>query len=96
MAIDMAAMAYMWSSGEFVAPLTWLLVAYFLVQSVLWSRDWIRTLDEQTSPGAVWSSAGGVAAAAAAPLICHRDLRISMCAMTVGMAYMLVAMQLLS
>ncbi len=94
MAIDMAAMAYMCSSGGFVAPLTWLLVAYFLGQSVLWSRDWIRGLDEQASP-AVWSSAGGVAAAVAAPLICQRDLRISMCAMTVGTAYMLVAMQLL-
>lgn len=94
MAIDMAAMAYMWSSGEFVAPLTWLLVAYFLGQSLLWSRDWIRNLDQQASPTAVWNSAEGVAAATAAPLICHRDLRVSMCVMTLGMAYMLAAMQL--
>ncbi|MGP0051201.1 MAG: DUF5134 domain-containing protein [Solirubrobacteraceae bacterium] len=94
MAIDMAAMAYMWSSSGLVAPLTWLLVTYFLGQSVLWARDWIGSLDEQAPPAAVWSLEGGVAAAAAAPLICHRDLRISMSAMTLGMAYMLAAVQL--
>jgi hypothetical protein len=40
-------------------------------------------------------SDGSVGAAAAAPLICYRDLRASMSAMTLGMAYMFVAMQLL-
>jgi hypothetical protein len=94
MAIDMAAMVYMWSSSDFSAPLTWVLVAYFLGQSLVWGRGWIRRLDEQASPMTIWSLAGGVAVAVAAPLICRRDVRISMCAMLLGMGYMLVAMQL--
>jgi hypothetical protein len=37
---------------------------------------------------------GAVAISAAEPLVCFRDLRVSMSAMTLGMAYMFAAMQL--
>jgi hypothetical protein len=37
---------------------------------------------------------GALGAAAAQPLICDRDLRVSMAAMALGMAYMLAAMAL--
>jgi hypothetical protein len=96
MAIDLAAMVYMWSANGYRAPVTWLLVAYFGAQSLLWGTDRMRTVDQHTLPGAFSvMSDGSVGAAAAAPLICYRDLRVSMSAMTVGMMYMLAAMQLL-
>lgn len=96
MTIDLAAMIYMWSPADFTAPLSWLLVAYFVAQSVLWGSDRIRGLDDHPLPGGVSVTAGGaVVTAAAAPLICYRDLRVSMGAMTLGMAYMLAATQLL-
>ena len=37
---------------------------------------------------------GALAASVAEPLICFKDLRVSMAAMTIGMAYMFAAMQL--
>lgn len=33
LAFDLAAMAYMWSPSGYVAPITWLLVAYFVLQA---------------------------------------------------------------
>ncbi len=36
------AMAYMWSPSGFQAPITWLLVAYFAAQSLLWVTDRMR------------------------------------------------------
>jgi hypothetical protein len=96
-AIDLGAMAYMWSPSGFQAPLTWLLVAYFVVQSLLWATDRMRSVDHMTLWGGGMSvSVGGeVAISAAEPLICFRDLRLSMFAMTLGMAYMFAAIQLL-
>jgi len=98
MAIDLAAMAYMWSPEGLQAPLTWLLVAYFLAQSLLWLTDRMRDIDHKTLWGG-WLSVtpgGAIAASAAEPLVCFRDLRISMFVMTLGMAYMFAAMQLLT
>jgi hypothetical protein len=96
MATDLAAMVYMWSPNGYRAPVTWLLVAYFAAQSLLWATDRMRSVDQHTLPGGFSvMSDGSVGAAAAAPLICYRDLRVSMSAMTVGMVYMLAAMQLL-
>jgi hypothetical protein len=96
MATDLAAMVYMWSPNGFRAPVTWLLVAYFTVQSLLWGTDRMRNIDRNTLPGAFSvMSDGSVGAAVAAPLICYRDLRVSMSAMTLGMVYMFVAMQLM-
>jgi Domain of unknown function (DUF5134) len=96
MAIDLGAMAYMWSPSGFQAPVTWLLVAYFAAQSLLWVTDRMRDVDHKTLPGASFSVApgGAVAISAAEPLVCFRDLRVSMFAMTLGMAYMFAAMQL--
>jgi Domain of unknown function (DUF5134) len=97
MAIDLGAMAYMWSPTGFQAPLTWLLVAYFVAQSLLWVTDRMRDVDHMTlwGGGMSVSPGGEVAISAAEPLVCFRDLRVSMFAMTLGMAYMFAAMQLL-
>jgi len=99
MAIDLAAMAYMWSPSGFQAPLTWLLVVYFVAQSLLWGTDRMRQVDHRTlfGGGGLSVNAGGAVAsgAIAEPLVCFRDLRLSMFAMTLGMAYMFAATQLL-
>jgi hypothetical protein len=97
MAIDLGAMAYMWSPDGFQAPLTWLLVAYLTAESLLWLSDRMRGLDHMTlwGGGVSVSARGEVAISAAEPLVCFRDLRLSLFAMTFGMAYMFAAMQLL-
>jgi hypothetical protein len=94
-ATDLAAMVYMWSPNGLDAPITWLLVAYFTGQTALWATNRMRQADDlaigrrfSVSPG------GAVAATAAQPLVCDRDLRVSVGVMTLGMAYMLAAMQL--
>ena len=95
-AIDLAAMVYMWSPSGYKPALTWLLVAYFVAQSLLWLTDRMRSIDHHTLPTAyVVTPDGALGRAAAQPLICYRDLRASMFAMTLGMAYMFAAMQLL-
>jgi hypothetical protein len=98
MAIDLGAMAYMWSPSGFQPPLTWILVVYFVAQSLLWVTDRMREVDHKTLWGGSFSvtPGGAVAIEAAEPLVCFRDLRVSMFAMTLGMAYMFAAMQLLS
>jgi hypothetical protein len=97
MAFDLAAMAYMWSPSGFQAPITWLLVAYFAVQAVLWATDRMRDFDGRAIFGGSASVTpdGAVVASVAEPLACFKDLRFSMAVMTVGMAYMFAAMQLL-
>jgi hypothetical protein len=96
MAIDLGAMAYMWSPSGFQAPITWLLVAYFAAQSLLWVSDRMRDVDHRTllRGSASVTPGGAVAISAAEPLVCFRDLRLSMFVMTLGMAYMFAAMQL--
>lgn len=96
MAVDLGAMAYMWSPSGFQSPITWLLVAYFAAQSLLWVTDRMRDVDHKTLWGGNFSvtPGGAVAISAAEPLVCFRDLRVSMFAMTLGMAYMFAAMQL--
>jgi hypothetical protein len=98
MAIDLAAMAYMWSPSGPQAAIAWPLVAYFAWQAALWSTNWMRRLDGRTIfGGAVGVTAeGALVETVAEPLICHQDLRVSMAAMTLGMAYMFAAMQLLT
>ncbi len=97
LAVDLAAMVYMWSPSGFVAPITWLLVAYFALQAVLWATNRYRNLDGHAivaGPGAL-NADGTISMSAVAPLVCERDLRGSMFVMTLGMAYMFAAMQLL-
>lgn len=97
MAIDLAALAYMWSPSGLQAPITWLLVAYFAAQSLLWAGNRMRNIDHKTllANNVSVTPAGALARTAAQPLIGFRDLRLSMFAMTLGIAYMLAAMQLL-
>jgi hypothetical protein len=92
---DLAAMVYMWSPGHFEAPITWLLVAYFAAQSALWATNRMRRADD-LAIGRRFSvgSGGAIAATAAQPLVCDRDLRMSVGVMTLGMTYMFAAMQL--
>jgi hypothetical protein len=100
-ATDLGAMVYMWSANGFIAPITWLLVAYFTIQGALWATNTFRSLDrEHQIPGIsrISISASGattISATAAEPLVCEADLRPSMTAMALGMAYMFAAMQLL-
>jgi hypothetical protein len=98
MAVDLAAMVYMWSPAGFVAPVTWLLVAYFTAQALLWVTNSYRKLDNHAIVGAdaAVNPDGTLTASVVQPLICERDLRPSMFVMTLGMAYMFAAMQLLS
>jgi hypothetical protein len=99
---DLAAMVYMWSPEGFVAPISWLFVAYFAIQGLAWAADHFRRLErEHQIPGIARLSidAGGTAAvspATAQPLVCEADLRPTMAVMAFGMAYMFAAMQLLS
>jgi hypothetical protein len=97
MAVDLAAMVYMFSPAGFVAPVTWLLVAYFVAQALLWVTNSYRRLDRHAivATNAV-NPDGTVTAVTVQPLICERDLRGSMFVMTLGMAYMFAAMQLLT
>jgi len=98
MTIDLAAMVYMWSPNGYKPALTWLLVAYFTAQTLLWATDRMRTIDHHTlpTPTITITPDGALSTTTTAtPLICYRDLRLSMSAMTLGMAYMFAAMQLL-
>lgn len=96
MTIDLVAMAYMWSPNLHAA-LTWVVVVYFAAQSALWASNRMRRLDRRTLPGGVSVTPdGAIATAVAQPLICYRDLRASMTAMTFGTAYLFAAMQLMS
>ena len=97
LAVDLAAMVYMWSPTGFVAPITWVLVAYFAILSILWVTNRMRDLDGRVvigGRGAV-NPDGTITAHGVAHLVCERDLRTSMFLMTLGMAYMFAAMQLL-
>ncbi|MGA9874574.1 MAG: DUF5134 domain-containing protein [Solirubrobacteraceae bacterium] len=97
MAVDLGAMVYMFSPAGFVAPITWLLVVYFAAQALMWVTNSYRKLDSHTIIGGNAINADGtLTATAVQPLICERDLRGSMFVMTLGMAYMFAAMQLLA
>lgn len=103
-AIDLGAMVYMWSPGSFVPALTWVLAAYLVVEGGLWVANAYRVLDVGTPLigwGSLASATGGPGAIVVAgtrtdSLIGGLDISASMTAMAVGMAYMLVAMQLMS
>jgi Domain of unknown function (DUF5134) len=102
--IDLGAMFYMWSAHTFVAPLSWLLVAYFVLAAAMWALDAYRQLDNGT-PSVSWrmlpqESASGAltvpvraVATTSHSLIGELDIGVSMFAMALGMAYMLAVMQ---
>ncbi|HEX4108381.1 MAG TPA: DUF5134 domain-containing protein [Solirubrobacteraceae bacterium] len=98
MAFDFIAMTYMWSPSGFVRPIPWLLVAWFAGQALLWVTDRARAFDGRAIglPRQLALAGGPVAEVVGeGHLICERDLRGSMFVMTLGMAYMFAAMQLL-
>jgi hypothetical protein len=102
--IDLGAMFYMWSAHTFVAPLSWLLVGYFVLAAAMWALDAYRQLDTST-PSVSWrmlpqESASGAltvpvraVATTSRSLIGELDIGVSMFAMALGMAYMLAVMQ---
>jgi Domain of unknown function (DUF5134) len=101
-AIDLGAMVYMWSPGSFTASLTWVLVAYLTGEAALWAVDAYRRIDGSTPIiGLRMAPAGyetGTVTLAAAPasLLGDMDISASMIGMTLGMAYMFAAMQLMT
>ena len=64
----------------------------------LWATGRVRQVDRNLLPNATYGvdgPGGGVLRiAATTTLACERDVRVSMTAMTIGMAYMVLAMQL--
>lgn len=102
-AIDLGAMAYMWSTDAFVPTLTWVLVGYLVLEAALWVANAYRQVDGAT-PLIHWSAmtptSGGaavvVSTARSGTLIGSLDISVSMTAMAIGMAYMLAAMQLMT
>jgi uncharacterized membrane protein len=100
LAIELWAMLYMWSPGAMQTPLSWLLIAYLAVESGLWTTGRVLGVDHDVLPSGGYDFAGGRGAgvlrvAATTTLACERDLRVTMTAMTLGMAYMVFAMQAL-
>lgn len=106
--IDLGAMLYMWagSAQGNTAPVTWLLGGYVITEGAMWALDLYRRLDGATpivswrllavESGATLSAASiGSEAAATGSLLGELDISASMIAMTLGMAYMLVAAQLM-
>jgi uncharacterized membrane protein len=100
LAIESWAMLYMWSPGAIQTPLSWLLIAYLAVESGLWTTGRVLGVDRDCLPSGGYDFAGGRGAgvlrvAATTTLACERDLRLTMTAMTLGMAYMVFAMQVM-
>jgi hypothetical protein len=101
-AVGLGAMVYMWSPGSFAAPLTWILVAYLVAEASLWALDAYRRIDGSTpivglTMASVGYQGGAVTLEAApAPLLGELNISVSMIGMTLGMAYMFVAMQLIA
>jgi hypothetical protein len=107
--IDLCAMIYMVSGPRHTdtAPVTALLTAYVLGEAVMWALDLYRRLDGMTpivswriltseSGGTLSAASIGAERAASGSLIGELDISASMIAMALGMAYMLVAMQLMA
>jgi Domain of unknown function (DUF5134) len=101
LAVDLLAMVYMWSPGAIQASLSWLLIAYLTAEAVLWMTGRVLGADRNWLSGGSYSLGhlgagnGVLGITKAATLACERDLRVSMSAMTLGMAYMVLAMLLM-
>ncbi len=101
-AIELGAMVYMWSSGPLLPVLSWVLVAYLVVEGALWGANAYRAVDGER-PLIGWTAlvpttgSGSilVSGVATESLIGGLDISVSMAAMALGMAYMLAAMQLM-
>jgi hypothetical protein len=101
LAIDLLAMLYMWSPGAIEATLSWLLIAYLSAEAALWMTGRVLSADRNWLPGGGYSldhvgaGHGVLGIAKATTLACERDLRVSMSVMTLGMAYMVLALLLM-
>jgi len=101
-AIDLGAMFAMWSSPRAGDPLVWAFAAYLTFESA----DAYRVFDRQAEfaliswralpagPDAPAPVTAPQARASSRSMLGDVDIRVSMVLMTLGMAYMLVAMQL--
>jgi hypothetical protein len=99
-AVDLGAMVAMWMTNV-SASLCWALVVYLGVQALLWAVDGYRRVDGGVpviNLAALSAAPEGVSlplvAARAEPLLGDLDISVSMVLMSVGMAWMLAAMQL--
>jgi hypothetical protein len=103
LAADLLAMLYMWSPGALHGSYSWLLVAYLTGEALAWLSGRVVDVDRNVLPGGGYSVSDGpigagasaVGILATATLAGERDLRVSMSAMTFGMAYMVLAMQVM-
>jgi hypothetical protein len=101
--IELGTMVYMWSSGSFALEATWALVTFLLVDAGLWVANAYRVVDGGTPLvgwGAMTPATDGegailIAGVASESLMGGLDISVSMTAMALGMAYMLVAMQVM-
>jgi hypothetical protein len=107
--IDLCTMLYMVSGPRRAdaAPLTGLFTAYVLGEAAMWALDTYRRLDGMTpviswrilaseSGGTLSAASIGTTVTASESLLGELDISVSLVAMTLGMAYMLVAMQLMA
>jgi hypothetical protein len=107
--IDLAAMLFMWSASAHAnAPaVAWILAGYLLIEGLMWALDLYRRLDGLT-PIISWrllatesgatvpvAAVGASRSRSGVALLGELDISASMVAMTLGMAYMLIAMQLM-
>lgn len=98
LAVDLAAMLYMWSPGDLTVPISWALVAFLVFEAGLWASRRVLGVDRSWLPNGSYDAGGNLGVlriAAVAPLARERDLRVTMPAMTLGMAYMVLAMQIM-
>jgi hypothetical protein len=95
---DMLAMLYMWSPGVSATPFSVVIGTFLLVEAGVWGADRAVSLDRPLGPSLWLMTGSGVlgfgAGAAVASRAAPRELRVSMVAMSLGMAYMILAMTL--
>jgi hypothetical protein len=101
-AVDLGAMVGMWMTN-LSASLCWALVVYLGVQAVLWAVDAYRRVDGGAPVinfSALAATPGGmslpIAGAHAESLLGDLDISVSMILMSVGMAWMFAAIQLVA
>lgn len=101
-AVDLGAMVCMWMTNV-SASLCWALVVYLGIQALLWALNAYRRIDGASpviNVSVLSAAPAGVslplAAARAEPLLGDLDISVSMVLMSIGMAWMFAAMQLVA
>jgi hypothetical protein len=102
-ALDCGAMLFMWSPEPSARAVSWLVLAYLLGDAAMWTVDAYRRFEGERSllrwlPVGDLGGAGAIGlariSAPGAGLLGDLDIGPSMALMSLGMAYMLVVMQL--